>query len=115
MVSTGALFEGASTSENVEIFVVFFFVFVLFFQANRPSCTAITKQLKFYTKTSHVRGPSHFAGRVTSSSSEIGKYSATNIGKIAIHVFILQTCKRSHDGGVINYYVALTNQSYDQV
>ena len=59
---------------------------------------AITKQLKFYAETSHPRGPLHFAGKVTSES---GKNSATNIGQIPIHLFILETWKRSRNGCVI--------------
>ena len=67
----------------------------------------------------------HFAGKVTSSSPPPqkkiggwgGKYSATNIGQIAIHLFILEMCMRSHDGCVINnllcfcFAVPLTNES----
>ena len=34
-----------------------------------------------------------------------GNYSTTNIGKIAIHVFILQVCKHSHDSDVLNNFV----------
>ena len=33
------------------------------------------------------------------------RYFATSIGKITTHVFILQTCKHSHDGGVITNLV----------
>ena len=40
--------------------------------------------------------PLHFAGEVTSSSPKLGgKYSTINIGQIAIHLFILEMCKRS--------------------
>ena len=43
-------------------------------------------------RKSHMSGPLHFAGKVTSSSPKTGgKYStATNIGQIAIHQFILE-------------------------
>ena len=72
----------------------------------RPSpgpLTVITKRLKFYTETSHTSGPLHFAGKVTSSSQNWGKYSTTNIGQIAIHPFILERWKHSCDDCVINY------------
>ena len=41
----------------------------------------------------------------------LGKYSATIIGQIAIYLFILLTCKRSHDDSVINN---LVYSSFDQ-
>ena len=60
-----------------------------------PLYRTITKQLKFYAETSHARGPLNFAGKGTSTSLEIGrKYSATNIGQIVVHLFILDTLKR---------------------
>ena len=58
----------------------------------------------YCSKTSHVSGPLHFAGKVTSSSPEIGQ--------IAIHPLILETWKRSCDGCVINNFT-LTNNSSD--
>ena len=50
-----------------------------------------------------MSGPLHFAEKVTYSSLKIGvgEYSATNIGQIAIYLFILQMWKHSHDGCVI--------------
>ena len=75
---------------------------------NWVHCSSITKRLKVYSKIRHASGPLHFAGKITSSSPSVKfprnwrKYSATNIGQIIIHSFILRTWKRSLDGCVMN-------------
>ena len=69
---------------------------------NKKSHLLFSKRLKFYPETSHASELSHFAGKVTSSSPKIGKSTHTNIGQITIHLFILETWKRSNDGCVIN-------------
>ena len=43
-----------------------------------------------------------------------GKYSATNIGQITIHLFFLEMCKRSYDGDVISNLVCRRFDQWEQ-
>ena len=76
-------------------------VCVWFLLTLRVHC--IERRLKFYAETSHTRRLLHLAhiSRPTSLDWNQGKCSATNIGQITIQLFILETWKRSRDGGVI--------------
>ena len=60
-----------------------------------PLYRVITKRLKIYAKTSHtyICRESHFH-----FPQNRGMYSATNIGQMAIHLFILEKWKCSCDG-----------------
>ena len=78
-----------------------------FLDPHRVHCTAITKQLKFYVRLVTRVDSYTLQGRSLPVPQNWGKYSATNIDQIAIHLFILETCKCSCDGCVINNLVCL--------
>ena len=58
---------------------------------------------EFYAETSHASGPIHFAGKVTSSSPEIGGevLRQKTLARLHSSVDRIEMCKRSCDGGVI--------------
>ena len=56
-------------------------------------------------ETCHASGSLHFAGSHIQFPQNWGKYSATNIGQIAIRPFVLQMLKCSPDDCVINNLV----------
>ena len=54
-------------------------------------CIAITKEVEFYTEPSRLSGPYTLQGKSLQVPLNWGKYSTTNIGQIATHLFILET------------------------
>ena len=69
----------------------------------RDNCTAISKRLKFYAEIIHTSVPITLCRKsLFQFPQNWGKYSATNIGQIAVYLFILEKWKRLRDGCVIN-------------
>ena len=69
---------------------------------HRVHCTTITKRLKFYMRLVMWVARTLCRESYFQFPWNWGKYSATNLGHIAIHPFILEMWKCSCDGCVIN-------------